>query len=360
MNTQFARTLLFVPFLLSFLLFTSLSFAKPNLQLEQLAKGHGIIWAMDFIDTNKIIFTERDGNAGLLDLQSKKVMMLSGLPSVHAEGQGGLLDVAIPPDYKTTGWIYFTYSQAQMVSAITVLARAKLEGKQLINWQVLLATDSESFSNIHFGSRIAFDGKGHVFFTVGDRGERNNSQNLANHAGKILRLKMDGSVPMDNPFVGQVNAKPEIWSFGHRNPQGLYYDLTTNQLWEMEHGPKGGDEINLIKKGGNYGWPTVSHGREYFSGSPVGVKQKAGMLDPQKVYVPSIAPSDLIRWKDSLFSGALKLTHLNQVNIDGAAITNEFRHFNELRQRVRSVTVDFNNQLYMATDNGNIFRIIEP
>ena len=335
-------------------------------EVTSVTEGLGITWGMTFIDDHKLLFTQRSGQAGVLDTQTGKVAWLSGLPEVHAQRQGGLLDVKVAPDYDQSGWIYFTYSKPTFTSAVTTLARAKLVQSELVEWQDLLVTQSESFQDIHFGSRIAFDNYGHVFFSVGDRGNRGNSQDLTNHAGTIIRLHMDGSVPKDNPFVNNPNALDEIWSYGHRNPQGLVFDNKTNRLWEMEHGPRGGDEINLIKKGQNYGWPLVSQGKEYFSGSPVGERFKEGMIDPVKVYIPSIAPSDLIvyqgaafpKWQGSLFSGALVLRHLNQVMLDkdGQALT-EHRYLQGLDQRVRSLTEDKQGNIYLATDNGVIHKL---
>ncbi len=334
--------------------------------IKPIAQNLGIVWGMSFVDDKRLIFTQRSGQAGLLDVSSGKVTWLKGLPEVHDERQGGLLDVKVAPDYQQSGWIYFTYSKPTFVSAVTTLARAKLSANELIDWQDLLVTESEGFQNIHFGSRIAFDDKGHVFFSVGDRGSRNKAQDLTNHAGSIIRLNRDGSVPHDNPFVNDANALNEIWSYGHRNPQGLVFDWATQRLWSIEHGPRGGDEINLIHKGQNYGWPIVSQGREYFSGSPVGVKHREGMVDPIKVYIPSIAPSGLIvyqgeefpQWQGSLFAGALVLRHLNHVTLNksGKAVA-EQRYMQDMDQRVRSLTQDKQGRLYVATDNGTVYRL---
>ena len=334
--------------------------------IQPIAEALGIVWGMDFLDDNNLIFTQRSGQAGVLNINTGLVTWLQGLPEVYDERQGGLLDVKLAPDYEKSGWIYFTYSKPTNGSAVTTLARAKLlEGKRL-DWQDLLVTQSESFDDIHFGSRIAFDEQGHVFFSVGDRGNRANAQNLKNHAGSIIRLNLDGSVPRDNPFVGNADALNEIWSYGHRNPQGLVFDNKTDRLWGIEHGPRGGDEINLIEKGQNYGWPIVSQGKEYFSGSPVGEGHKEGMVEPIKVYIPSIAPSGLIvyqgnefpKWQGSLFAGALVLRHLNQIVLDkdGKAVA-EQRYLQELNQRVRSLTQDKQGRIYVATDNGIIYRL---
>lgn len=353
--------------LFSILLFfaSSHAYASPFV-IEKLASGLGIVWGMDFIDDETLIFTGRSGKAGLLNLKNNKVNWLSGLPEVHNQGQGGLLDVAVPPDYQNHGWLYFTYSKPGLIQAKTTLARARLKGMQLISWQDLLITDSASFRNIHYGSRIAFDGKGHLFFSVGDRGMREAAQDLSNHMGSILRLKLDGSVPRDNPFWGKPGVRPEIWSYGHRNPQGLYYDRNRGILWEIEHGPRGGDEINRIEKGQNYGWPLVSQGKEYFADIDVGVKHKEGMQEPVKVYIPSIAPSDLLvysgdefsDWQGELFTGAMKLRHLNHIVLDQQdAVLDEHRYLTNLKERIRSVSSDASGYLYLGTDKGNLYRL---
>ncbi|MBO1924412.1 PQQ-dependent sugar dehydrogenase [Thiomicrorhabdus sp. 6S3-12] len=334
--------------------------------IETMAENLGVVWAMDALDKETFIFTVRSGKAGLLELNTGKVIWLSGLPEVHAQSQGGLLDVAVPPDYVSGGWIYFTYSKPGLLQAKTTLARAKLKNHSLTTWQDLLVSDSASLRNIHFGSRIAFDGKGHLFFSIGDRGMRSPAQDLSNHMGSILRLKMDGSVPKDNPFVSRRNAMNEIWSYGHRNPQGLYYDPASDRLWEIEHGPRGGDEINLIEKGQNYGWPEVSRGKEYFADIDVGVKYQAGMQEPRKVYIPSIAPSDLLvysgrefpQWNGDLLTGALKLRHLNHVVLDSDGNPlSENRYLQGLNQRIRSLALDHDGRIFISTDLGTIYRL---
>jgi glucose/arabinose dehydrogenase len=339
---------------------------STEFNVTEVVKGLGIPWGMAFLDDNRLIFTQRAGKAGILDVRNGDITWLKGVPFVYNTGQGGLLDVKPSPDFKQTGWIYFTYSKPLPTTAITALARAKIQGDELVNWEDLMVTKSESYRNIHFGSRIAFDHRGHVFFSVGDRGRRHKAQQQDNHAGSILRLMLDGDIPKDNPFVGQPGTLPEIWSYGHRNPQGLAYDVQHQRLWEIEHGPRGGDEINLIQKGQNYGWPIVSRGKEYGSGEPVGKPHQAGMIEPVKVYIPSIAPSSLLlydgdafpQWRGNLFAGSLVLRHLNQVVLspEGKAIA-EHRLLKDLNQRIRSLAQDAQGHLYVATDSGKIYRL---
>ncbi|MFA7027505.1 MAG: PQQ-dependent sugar dehydrogenase [Sulfurovum sp.] len=348
-------------------LFVSLFGANTGYKLEKLASGHGVIWGMVFIDERNLLFTQREGKAGILSVDTKKVRILKGLPKVRAKGQGGLLDVALSPHFKDDGWIYFTYVKEVGSQGATTLARAKLDRDRLTQWQDLLVTNSATSDNIHFGSRIAFDESGHLFFTVGDRGTRENAQNLGNHAGTILRLNPDGSVPKDNPFTGNPRALDEIYSYGHRNPQGIYYDKAAKRLWVIEHGPRGGDEINLVKKGQNYGWPVISYGKEYWGPVAVGEgTHKKGMMQPHKVYIPSIAPGSLMiyqgslfpQWKGKLFAGALVLKHINIVGVDkNGNLTSEERILEELGKRIRAITQDRKGYIYFSTDSGEIFRL---
>ncbi len=341
--------------------------SNPNFKLELLVQGLGVPWAMAFLNDRELIFTERQGNIRILDLESLEITTLRGAVEVDAEGQGGMLDVATGPDYTTRGWLYFTYSKSTVSGAVTTLARARRRGIQLSGWQELLVTDSATSSYRHFGSRIAFDQQGHVFFGVGDRGERDNAQDLSSHAGTIMRLRLDGSIPDDNPFLSRDNALPEIWSYGHRNPQGLLYDNNSGNLWSIEHGPRGGDEINLVVKGANYGWPVISYGKEYWGPVSIGEgTEKPGMEQPVKVYIPSIAPGSLLlysatafpQWQGNLFSGALKLRHLNRVSIsvDNKAIAEE-RLLGDLNERIRALAQSPEGWIYFSTDSGKIIRM---
>lgn len=339
-----------------------------TLKVEQLAEGLDIPWGMAFLTATDLLFTELNGGVKLLNTVSGSIKPLTGAPAVFHSGQGGLLDVAVPEGYQENAWIYFTYSKEQNGQGVTTLARSRLEGTRLVEWQDLLITRSATNAGVHFGSRIAFDGEGHLFFTIGDRGHRPNGQDLSTHAGSVLRVKLDGSVPKDNPFVSHKNALPEIWSYGHRNPQGIAYDFATGRLWAIEHGPRGGDEINLILPGRNYGWAVISYGKEYWGPVQVGEgTHKAGMEQPLKVYIPSIAPGSLIyytgrafpQWQGNLLAGALVLTHLNRIVLDssGKAVKEE-RLLEELEERIRALVSSPEGWLYFSTDSGKIFRIV--
>lgn len=338
-----------------------------RLKLEQVTEISGIPWGMSFLSADQLLLTVRSGAVNLLDVNTGQLSRLNNVPDVLAEGQGGMLDVALSPGFKQDGWIYFTYVKDVDGSGATVLARAKLFDKTLSGWQELLVTNSTSQTSRHYGSRIAFDEAGHVFFSVGDRGVRNNAQDLSNHAGCIIRLNMDGSIPDDNPFSTNKRLPAEVWSYGHRNPQGLAYDAENKRLWSIEHGPRGGDEINLIQAGANYGWPVISYGKEYWGPVAVGEgTHREGMEQPVKVYTPSIAPGSLLlytgdalpAWKGNLLAGALKLQHINRIVLsDQGRVIKEERLLEELNERIRALAQSPQGWLYFSTDSGKIYRL---
>ncbi|MGB5299735.1 MAG: PQQ-dependent sugar dehydrogenase [Thiogranum sp.] len=342
---------------------------KQTFLVEEVTDGLSIPWGLAFISNTQLLITERAGSIKLLDMQKKTLTPIQGAPAVMAQGQGGLLDVAVPPDFKTGDWIYFTFVRNKGGEGVTVLARAKLTANKLVQWQDLLETQSATGTGRHFGSRIVFDENGYVYFGVGDRGERPMSQDLSNHAGSVMRLYRDGRVPQDNPFNKRADVQPEIWSYGHRNPQGMAYDYANKRLWLIEHGPRGGDEINRVLPGRNYGWPVISYGKEYWGPLAVGEgTHREGMEQPIKQYTPSIAPSSLLlysgnsfpAWRGNLFSGALKLTHLNRVTLseDGKAIGEE-RLLDELDERIRALAQGPQGWLYFSTDSGKIY-VMKP
>lgn len=345
----------------------TVSHATAGVIVEQLAAGLGIPWGMTLLSPQQLLFSERAGRVSILDLTDLSITPLGGVPEVAAIGQGGMLDVLVGPDYARDGWIYFTYSKRVDANAATTLARARLRQNGFIDWQELLVSDSATDTDYHFGSRIAFDDKGHVFFGIGDRGKRGLAQDISNHIGSIIRLNLDGTTPDDNPFVGTAGARAEIWSFGHRNPQGLAYDIARKRLWEIEHGPRGGDEINLLRAAINYGWAVISHGKEYWGPVAIGEgSSKPGMEQPVKVYIPSIAPGSLMhyqgaafpQWRGNLFAGALKLQHLNRITLSpsGDAIGEE-RLLQELGERIRALAQDAQGWIYLSTDSGKILRL---
>lgn len=348
---------------------TSIQSEGMKLKLEQVAEGLAIVWGMSFISDKQLLVTERRGTVKHVDVDSGQVSLLKNVPEVLAQGQGGMLDVALSPNYKKEGWIYFTYVKDIDIDTegATVLARAKLVSDTFEDWQELLVTKSDTEKTYHFGSRITFDTQGHVFFGVGDRGVRENAQDLTNHAGSIMRLNLDGSVPPDNPLSTNKKFLPEVWSVGHRNPQGMAYDVENNRLWSIEHGPRGGDEINIIKPGANYGWPVISYGKEYWGPVAVGEgTHREGMEQPVKVYIPSIAPGSLLfysadglpGWKGNLLAGALKLRHLNRIVLSKQGeVIKEERLLEALDERIRALTQSPQGWLYFSTDSGKIYRL---
>lgn len=365
--------------ILSLLFPLSLSWAKPvgvlkfTIQnslylIEKVTDGHGIIWAAEFLSEDKLIFTEKSGQLHLLDVTSGVVRTLKNPPVVYDSGQGGLMDVALHPKFSQEPYVFVTYAKRIAGKQTTALARARLDlaGERFEKWEDLFIALPHQSTAHHYGSRITFDDEGFLFLTVGERGQAKLAQSLSAHMGKVIRLNLDGSVPQDNPYVGTPGALPEIWSFGHRNPQGIDFDFKTKTLYISEHGPMGGDEINIVRPKANYGWPEITYGREY-SGGPVGRGEttREGMEQPIKYFVPSIAPNSLLVYRHSkmkLFQdrfvlGALALQHVNVIDIKNCASACEDRLALELDERVRDVKASPEGLVYFTTDNGRIYRI---
>lgn len=332
--------------------------------VETLTQQEDVIWGFDFLSPKEIIFTERKGALKRFHLDSKKIENISGLPKVEAIGQGGLLDVRVlPQDAKR---IYLTYTApAEKKQTTTALAVATLDGSTLKDLKTIFTAHSPTSESIHYGSRIEFDDKGHLWTTIGDRNTRKNVQSLEYHNGKTIRLKLDGSVPHDNPFVKNKSARPEIWSLGHRSPQGLVRNPQTGDLWLTEMGPRGGDELNLIKPGLNYGWPEVTYGREYW-GPKIGVQKKEGTEPPITYWVPSISPSGMTyynstvfpKWQGSLFLANLSSTHLRRLAMEGHRIAKQEELLSELGLRIRNVRPGPDGFLYLSTDEGHLMRLV--
>lgn len=333
-------------------------------QAEKITDGLEIPWGLAYVDDGTMLLTEKAGVIKHIDLKTGEQSTLFRLPNVWAKGQGGLLDIALSPF--ENGRFYVTYSKDVDGGGVTTLASANYSNNEITNWTDVFVSKSRTDTGRHFGSRITFD-ESHLYFSIGDRGDRDNGQDTMTHAGSILRLNADGSTPSDNPFTDNNKVLNEIWSYGHRNPQGLFYDAPTQKLWSIEHGPRGGDEINLIKAGANYGWPVTSHGKEYWGPISVGESEtKDGIEAPKKVYVPSIAPGSLIVYqgdkypelKGKLLAGALKLTHINivTVNEQGEAIKEE-RILEDLGERIRDIETSPSGDIFFSTDNGNLYRL---
>lgn len=336
---------------------------KDDIFIQKIASNLGVVWAMDFIDKDNMIFTEKSGKIKLLNIPSGKITTIFKVNNIYNKGQGGLLDIAVPLNNKKIKTIWVSYVNK---NSATTLAKAIYSKGKLTNFKNIFVSDSAVHTPYHFGSRITFDYNS-LYLSIGDRGIRSSAQDLGNHQGSIIRLNLDGSVPKDNPFVKDKNKLSEIYSFGHRNPQGIFYDKKRNLLFEIEHGPRGGDEINIIQKGKNYGWPIISYGKEYTSNMAVGEgTHKKGLIQPIKVYIPSIAPSSLLvysgkvfkKWSGNLFSGALKLKHLNMIALDkDYKVVKQERLFKYLNERIRDVVESPDGYIYISTDSGNIYVI---
>jgi glucose/arabinose dehydrogenase len=318
-----------------------------------------------------MLVTERPGRLRIIGRDGRlEPQPVSGLPQITAVGQGGLLDVALHPRFPENNLVYFSYAGRDSTGFGTEVARGRLAGNRLENVQVIFRQQPKGTSGVHFGSRLVFDREGYLFITLGERGERDRAQKPDDHAGSVIRLHDDGRVPSDNPFVGKAGWKPEKYDLGHRNQQGAALDPRTGLLWTHEHGPQGGDEINVIRPGTNYGWPVITYGVEYFIGTKIGEgTHKAGMAQPIYYWVPSIAPSGMAfytgdkfpRWNGNLFVGSLKFDLLVRLTLDGEKVVKEERILNGLLGRIRDVRVGPDGYLYLLTDESNgVLARLEP
>lgn len=338
------------------------------LEVEKVTDSISVPFGMAFLPDGKLLVTDRPkGSLILVDMDNGEKTLIDGLPLVMAKADGGMLDIAVHPDFDRNHTIYYSYSTMHEDSTSTMAVdRATLKGTHIVNRERIFTALPYYKEPNHFGCRLLLK-DGYLFITMGERYFlRDSAQSLANHLGKILRVFEDGSVPPDNPFVKVKGALPEIWSYGHRNPQGLTINPTTGELWEHEHGPKGGDEINIINPALNYGWPVICHGIDY-DGKPIGegIREKDGMEQPLYYYVPSIAPSgmefytsDVIpQWKGNLFIGAMALKHLNRLVIKDNKVIKEERLLIDKNWRVRCVKQGYDGFMYIGVDKGGIYRI---
>ncbi|MFD2550487.1 PQQ-dependent sugar dehydrogenase [Bizionia sediminis] len=352
---------------------SSLMACAQNKNNTNLAYTHQVIvsglknpWGFVFLPDNAMLITEKSGS--LIHFKNGKKTTIAGLPDIAVYGQGGLMDIALHPNYKNNGWIYFTYasSQGDTNGVNTALARAQLKNSTLVNLEILYKATPNVDAGQHFGSRIVIDTNNYVYFSIGDRGNRDLfPQDLTTDGGKIYRLHDDGSIPKNNPFYNTLNAKKAIYSFGHRNPQGMAIHPETGEIWSHEHGPKGGDEINIIKAGKNYGWPKVTFGKNY-SGTPITNQTQApGMRAPIHYWTPSIAPSGMAfvtsskypDWTGNVLVGSLKFQYLNNCFLDGEKLIKEEQLLNGLG-RIRSVVQGPDGYLYVGVENLGIVKIV--
>jgi glucose/arabinose dehydrogenase len=340
-------------------------------RVETVADGLDHPWAVAKLPDGDFLVTERSGHLLRVGKNGAK-SVIDGVPPVMVEGQGGLLDVTLHPDYAKNGWIYLSYAKPLAGGSMTAVARAKLADNRLQDLEMVFdpPADQASDTGLHFGCRIVFDGLGHVFFSIGDRGgpttPANLAQSLASVTGKIHRLHDDGRVPENNPFVGRKGAMSSIWALGVRNPQGLVYDAATDHLWETEHGPLGGDELNIIRKGANYGWPLATYGLNYSGTTITKNKSIPGMEDPVVQWTPVIAASGLTlyrgdkfpRWHGNLFAGGLASKRLVRMRLDGPAVTQQEILLQDTG-RIRDVRAFDDGFLYIVYDEpGKVVRLV--
>ena len=352
--------------------------AEVDFEVQTLARGLEHPWAVEVFEDGRMLVTERPGRLRVVSPDGELSEPVAGLPEVDARDQGGLLDVAIDPEFSSNQTIYWSYAEPRDDGNGTALAKGRLimdDGDPRVeDVQVIFRQMPSLRSTMHFGSRIAFAPDGTLFLTLGERSilkGRVQAQDLGSHLGKVVRVGKDGSVPGDNPFVGRDDARPEIWSYGHRNIQAAAIHPETGALWIVDHGPKGGDEINAPEAGKNYGWPTITYGVEY-SGAPIGegITAMEGMEQPLYYWDPVIAPSGMMfysgalfpAWKGSLFIGGLLGEHVAHLTLDGERVIGEERLLTDLEQRIRDIVEGPDGAIYIVTDHddGQLLKLVPP
>jgi glucose/arabinose dehydrogenase len=344
---------------------------KHAFRLVTMVEGLVNPWSIAFLPDGRMLVTERPGRLRMVSKDFKlDPVPVEGLPPIVETGQGGLFDVVLHPGFAENGWIYIAYNGPGSSGWGTEMLRARLEGNRLLDTQILFRLQPKTRTGQHFGGRIVFDRKGFVYLTLGERGDKERAQRLDDHAGSVIRLHDDGRVPADNPFVNRPGARPEKFTLGNRNMQGAALHPQTGELWTHEHGPQGGDEVNVMRAGRNYGWPVITYGVNYGIGTKIGEgTEKAGMEQPLYTWVPSIAPSGMTfysgdrfpNWRGNLFVGSLKFQLLARLELDGEKIVKEERLIQGELGRIREVRTGPDGYIYLLTDapDGVLARI-EP
>lgn len=344
--------------------------SDENVKIEVAVSGLKMPWAIAFLPNGDMLVTERTGQLRMVQNGQLLPEPIKGLPEITYKGQGGLLDVVLHPKYAQNGWIYFSYSSpAQNGEAgkgfTSAFVRARLKNNELVDQEVLFRAKPNVSTNHHFGGRIVFDNAGFMYLTVGDRGGKEQAQLLSNHQGKVMRLNDDGTIPKDNPFVGRADAMPEIFSYGHRNPQGLTLNPETGEIWEHEHGPQGGDEVNISRRGQNFGWPAITFGIDYDNSIISNDTARVGMEQPVIYYKPSIAPCGMAflkgtkfkAWQGNLLVGSLKFNYLKRCVVKNNKVVSQETIFEKIG-RVRDIREAPNGDIYVVVENtGSIMRI---
>ena len=341
-----------------------------ELEVRTIARGLSNPWALAFLPDGKMLVTERPGRMRIVTAEGQVSPPLKGVPDVWASGQGGLLDVVTDKSFAQNKTIYFCFAERADGGGRTTIARAKLNdgNGRLDDVKIIFRQQGPLSSGNHYGCRIAQADDGNLFVALGDHFTyRDQAQNLGNHLGKLVRIAPDGSVPSGNPFAGRADAKAEIWSYGHRNVQALAINPASGEPWEIEHGPRGGDEVNVVGKGRNYGWPVIGYGIDYSGAKIHDSTAKDGMEQPVKYWVPSIAPSGMVfytgklfpKWSGNLFAGALRGSMLVRLTLNGNAVTSEERLLQNLNERIRDVRQGPDGALWLLTDSsaGRILRV---
>lgn len=339
-----------------------------DFKIDTVAKGLNVPWGMAFLPDGDMLVTERSGQLFRFG-GGKLKAIIGGVPEVMAQGQGGLMDVVLHPKYKENGWIYISYSKKAPdgVGGNTAIFRAKLKDNTLVDQQELFKAMPNTTSGVHFGCRLVFDDLGYLYFSVGERGNKENAQTLTNHCGKIHRIFDDGRIPPDNPFVNTPGAMPTIYSYGHRNPQGIDIHPMSRRIYNNEHGPRGGDEINLVGKGNNYGWPIITYGINYDGTILSELKAKEGMEQPVFQWTPSIGPSSMKfvtgnrypGWKGDILSGSLSFKYLERVHLGNGKVTEQEKLL-ENAGRVRNVAFSPDGFIYVAVESPGIIVKLVP
>lgn len=339
---------------------------KRSYTIETVVKNLNNPWGMTWLPDGSMLITEKSGD--LIHFKNGIKTFIENIPDVYVRGQGGLMDIELHPNYIENGWIYMTFNSNEDggKGGNTKLIRAKLDGKRLTNIEDLYKAEPNSTAGRHFGSRIEFDDDGFLYFSIGDRGNRDvNPQDITRDCGKIYRLNDDGTIPPDNPFVNEPKAKKAIYSYGHRNPQGMVKHPKTGKIWIHEHGPKGGDEINIIKKGANYGWPIISYGINYSGSKFTEETTRPGMEQPVYYWVPSIAPCgmDFVTgnkypdWEGHLLVGSLKFGYVELVKLNGETVIGREKIAEDVG-RVRNVKMGPDDYIYIAVEGRGIVKLI--
>ncbi|MBT1451232.1 sorbosone dehydrogenase family protein [Glaciecola sp. XM2] len=330
--------------------------------------GIAIPWGMTWLNETDLLVSDKLGSLRIVRNGKLLEEPISGLPAISINGQGGLLDVEVDPNYAQNGWIYFAYSgfEGESEGFNTSVMRAQLENMALVNQQVIFDGEPNSDKRQHFGSRLSFDNEGYLYITIGDRGERDiHPQRLDRDAGKVHRIYPDGSIPSTNPFVDNADANNSIYSYGHRNPQGMAVHPVTGKIWTHEHGPRGGDEINLLQAGANYGWPIITFGRNYIGTEITDKTEMEGMMQPQWQWTPSIAPSGMLfvtsdrypQWQGKMLVGSLKFGYLLLMEMDGEQVVSQSIALEDVG-RLRSISQGPDGYIYVGTDGTGIFKIV--